>query len=68
MNISDFSSKYRTVIILVGIFLFFDVIAPLLLNLLGIDIQYFMVYLLWINVMALCFIFLPSNVGDIFET
>lgn len=66
MNIHDTFSKYSKFFTLLIVFIFIDIVAPLLLNLLNVDVSYFIVYLLWANVLLLTYIFLPSNVGDLF--
>lgn len=66
MNIHDTFSKYSNFFTLLIVFIFIDIVAPLLLNLLNVDVSYFIVYLLWANVLLLTYIFLPSNVGDLF--
>lgn len=66
MNIKDTFAKYNIYFIVIGLFIFIDVIAPLVLNLLGVDIRFFIVYLLWANVLLLIYLFLPNNVGSLF--
>ncbi len=66
MNIKDTITKYNKFFIILGLFIFIDVIAPLFLNLLGVDIRYFIVYLLWVNFLLFIYLFLPSDVGTLF--
>lgn len=60
------SSQYKTALIIVGLFLLIDVIIPLLLNIINIDIQYAIVYLVWTNILLLLYIFLPKSTGNVF--
>jgi hypothetical protein len=66
MNFKDTFTKYNIYFIILGLFIFIDVVAPLFLNLLGVDIRYFIVYLLWANVLLLIYLFLPNDVGTLF--
>lgn len=66
MNIGEHFTNYKIYFIIFGLFVFIDIIAPLFLNLLGVDIRYFIVYLLWANVLLLSYLFLPSRVGTLF--
>jgi hypothetical protein len=66
MNFKDTFAKYNIYFIILGLFVFIDVVAPLFLNLLGVDIRYFIVYLLWANALLLTYLFLPKDVGTLF--
>jgi len=50
------------------IFLFvWNIILPLMFNILNIDISYFLNYLIWVNILVLLYYILPSKVGKVFE-
>lgn len=63
----DFNiNKYKKNIILLGLFIIIDVIAPLVFNVMGIQMNTFMVYLIWLNALLISYIILPSKVGNAF--
>lgn len=59
-------SKYKKTIILFLLFVVVDVIAPLIFNVMGIPLNSFMVYLIWLNAMLIIYIILPEKVGTAF--
>tara|TARA_Y100000780_G_scaffold232389_1_gene263396 strand:- start:1546 stop:1740 length:195 start_codon:yes stop_codon:yes gene_type:complete len=61
----DFNNYKKPIIILVAFFLI-DVVAPLILNVMGIKLSTFTVYLIWLNALLIAYIILPNNVGSAF--
>lgn len=65
-NIKSTFGGYSKIVSIIGIILILDVILPLLFNIIGIPISYFMVYLIWFNVMLILYFILPNRVGTMF--
>jgi len=65
-TIKNTFGEYTRFVTILAIFLLLDVILPLLFNIMGIPMNYFMVYLFWFNVLLVMYFILPSKSGNIF--
>lgn len=53
-------------ILILLVFFLIDIILPIIFRIIDLDMQYYLVYVIWFNILLILYIILPSNVGSIF--
>ena len=59
-------ADYKKPLMVLGIFIIVDVIMPLILNVMGIGLSTFTVYLIWLNALLIAYVILTGNIGSAF--
>jgi hypothetical protein len=58
----DFMTNISMSLIVFVTLILFDIAAPVVLNIIGIDQKYYLNYIMWINVLGVLYLLLPKKV------